>query len=532
MTMFHNLFTFLFTLSLQTQITNASFHHHKRRLAKNNNGDPKHGNYCTLTRHWHLSVGDDPSTSMIVSFSSHPKCAKSSAPVGAVLIGKEPNKADFVILEQNDARMYNATYPNKKKGSLYTSDYYHHVTVDGLDPNTRYYYRCVTVPSVLVDNIANEEMEDAERGLRQQHWDMTSTIAADLAERRRRYLKGGEDNDGAPSFVTAPAPGNDSRVKFVIMGDLGERTHSYETVAYLDAHREGINAILLVGDIAYTQNDHDIWDKWFDMLDATSFASEIPLQIATGNHDIEQDVETLDIFVAFENRFLMPQVQPAIIETMKGPIDKSLVDYPLPYDFGNAYYAFTYGPARHIVLSSYSNMDPGSKQYTWLVDQLNEVDRSVTPWLFVSLHCPIYNSFRLHRREPQLLHAKRFLEPLFVSHHVNIVFAGHVHAYMRTKPVIYDEVNDAGPIYVIVGNGGRQANAPYHRDEAEDWVLLRDHAEFGYGVLDIINSTHAFWEWEQTGFNAPEEAGKLGRYEPIEGQSDRGYVQNQFFLKK
>ena len=73
--------------------------------------------------------------------------------------------------------------------------------------------------------------------------------------------------------------------------------------------------------------------------------------------------------------------------------------YPLPYEWGNAYYAFTYGPARHIIVCAYSDMSPGSTQHTWLENELASIDRERTPWVLLTIHVPLYNTFALHHHD-------------------------------------------------------------------------------------------------------------------------------------
>jgi predicted phosphodiesterase len=45
------------------------------------------------------------------------------------------------------------------------------------------------------------------------------------------------------------------------------------------------------------------------------------------------------------------------------------------------------------------------------------------------MHCPFYNTFASHQHEKQEEQMKQHLEPLFVRFEVNIVVAGHTHAY-------------------------------------------------------------------------------------------------------
>jgi 2',3'-cyclic-nucleotide 2'-phosphodiesterase (5'-nucleotidase family) len=60
---------------------------------------------------------------------------------------------------------------------------------------------------------------------------------------------------------------------------------------------------------------------------------------------------------------------------------------------------------------------------------LAKVDRKKTPWLIVLLHAPWYNSNWAHQGEGDSMMAA--MEPLLYAAHVDMVIAGHVHAYER-----------------------------------------------------------------------------------------------------
>jgi hypothetical protein len=72
--------------------------------------------------------------------------------------------------------------------------------------------------------------------------------------------------------------------------------------------------------------------------------------------DIDKQENGNEIFQAYETRFRMPQVHPPELGVYNRPLGYLNMDaarYPLPYEWGNAYYSFVYGPAIHIVLSAY-----------------------------------------------------------------------------------------------------------------------------------------------------------------------------------
>ena len=146
--------------------------------------------------------------------------------------------------------------------------------------------------------------------------------------------------------------------------------------------------------IALWYQDHRQWDTFFDFLDDYPIAEHVPIQIVPGNHDIDKYKEGKDIFLAYEHRFRMPRVKAPELGLYEGPLVNVQLDmdkppYPLPYEWGNAYYAYSYGPARFIMISSYSAMEPGSKQHSWILEELKAIDRSVTPWVIAVLHTPL-----------------------------------------------------------------------------------------------------------------------------------------------
>ena len=239
-------------------------------------------------------------------------------------------------------------------------------------------------------------------------------------------------------------------------------------------------------------------------------------------------IHIIQIAQGYENRFHMPQIRPPIKElaSLKGfTIDGQPKDF-VQYEYGNAYYSFTFGPSKHIVLSSFSSFREGSLQYDWLLSELKSVNRSITPWLIVMLHCPVYTTFKTHHKEMFVTEAQVILEPLFVDYTVNFVIAGHIHAYMRTHPMAFSRRNPRGPIHIIQGNGGKGVGQKYNNETAEEWVAMRDQSQYGYGTLELFNNTHAMWRWIKTGYD------ENGEFEPDLNLHDEILVMNQLYAEE
>ena len=525
-----------------------------------NNGHV-HPRHCGGTvRHVHIAVGQNPATEMIISFASVPSIYE--PPIGAVLIGTSPDDLNVLHMESERAVGYNLTVPTRQANyetDMYYSPSYHHITITGLQPATTYYYKPVIHSNLRP--FTKYEHKKVTKEFMNQHSDLEyveNFIYDDEGinrENGQRILTALFPYDGTihecpspnkiRSFSTAPAPYDPTTaaataytpVSFAIVGDLGQFPHSQETFARLISSKNDIDSIILAGDIAYPNMDHQQWDTFFDFLDDFPIVDRKPMQIVPGNHDIDKVEHGKEIFLAYEYRFRMPRVHPPQLGLYDGPdgyLNMDVPPYPLPYEWGNAYYAYTYGPVRFIMISSYSSILPGSIQHTWVQEELAAVDRVITPWVVAVLHTPMYNTFALHRHDEQIFAVKEHLEPLLVEHKVNMVFTGHIHAYLRTTNVRNDGIIDpTGPIHITVGAGGRKCEAPFMNEEPEPWVEVRDATIYGYGMFRVMNQTHAQWDWVHTGLSEEHTVNSVHKSAatlPPGPATDRVLIANQYFL--
>lgn len=99
-------------------------------------------------------------------------------------------------------------------------------------------------------------------------------------------------------------------------------------------------------------------------------------------------------------------------------------------------------------------------------------------------------------------------EPFFVEYEVDVVFAGHVHAYERSKRVsniAYNitngmckpAYNKSAPIYITIGDGGNQEGLVTELTEPQPSYSAFREPSFGHGILSIKNRTHAYFSWHR-----------------------------------
>ncbi len=81
----------------------------------------------------------------------------------------------------------------------------------------------------------------------------------------------------------------------------------------------------------------------------------------------------------------------------------------------------------------------GTENFTpqcgWLQTEFSTVTRNVTPWLTVLLCCPWYNSNAANYMQGESMRV--VFEHMSVTNQVDVVFAGHVHAYERTLSPLF-----------------------------------------------------------------------------------------------
>ncbi|KAL0334693.1 UNVERIFIED_CONTAM: Purple acid phosphatase 2 [Sesamum radiatum] len=271
-------------------------------------------------------------------------------------------------------------------------------------------------------------------------------------------------------FTTPPAVGPDVPYTFGLIGDLGQSYDSNRTLTHYERNPAKGQTVLFVGDLSYADNypNHDNvrWDTWGRFVERS--VAYQPWIWTAGNHEIDFAPEI------GETKPFKPYTH--VIVSLTKPLTVLLL-------------SGKYTP-----------------QYKWLEDELPKVNRSETPWLIVLMHSPWYNSYNYHYMEGETMRV--MYEPWFVQYKVDVVFAGHVHAYERSERVsniAYNIVNgicspvsdQSAPVYITIGDGGNLEGLATNMSEPQPKYSAFREASFGHATFAIKNRTHAYYSWHR-----------------------------------
>ncbi|MFN8344801.1 MAG: metallophosphoesterase family protein [Spirosomataceae bacterium] len=171
----------------------------------------------------------------------------------------------------------------------------------------------------------------------------------------------------------------------------------------------------IIGDLVSTGLNRDEWDEFFHH--SGTIFSQKPLMPIPGNHDSQDGLGA----AMYQNLFSLPGNGPK-----KLPTERT--------------YAFHYQNALFVMIDgTFSNTD----QTAWIENQLAQ---SKAKWKFVMLHFPPYNF------EEDYAQIRKEWGVLFDRYHVDMVMSGHIHYYMRSKPIYAEKIVDSpaqGTIYTI-----------------------------------------------------------------------------------
>ena len=233
-------------------------------------------------------------------------------------------------------------------------------------------------------------------------------------------------------------------VRFVMIGDLANGKSEQNAVAF-QMWQARPEFLVALGDIVYSagrvsQYMHHFWTTYNDVAapspkTGAPLMKSIPFYPVIGNHDADMArlPDTPDALGAFYF-FHGPENGPGL-----GPWNTPLgKDAKVAATFraaaGPSYpalniYSFDYGPAHFLMLDTNGYNTASFMQLAPWVEK--DLKASRQPWKFVCMHAPAFHTSPQHYTEQKM----RLLEPVFEANGVDVVFAGHVHNYQRSKPL-------------------------------------------------------------------------------------------------
>ncbi|KAH6762206.1 purple acid phosphatase 22 [Perilla frutescens var. hirtella] len=269
------------------------------------------------------------------------------------------------------------------------------------------------------------------------------------------------------SFRTPPST---FPVEFAVAGDLGQTEWTESTLAHVGAR--DYDVFLLPGDLSYADTQQPLWDSFGRLVEP--YASTRPWMVTEGNHEIEIfPIIYPQGFKAYNARWVMP--------------------YQESKSTSNLYYSFDVAGVHVVMLGSYTDFDSNSDQYKWLQADLASVDRPKTPWIFALIHAPWYNSNSAHTAEGETMRVA--IEDILYRARVDLVLAGHVHAYERFTRVYDNKADQCGPVHLTIGDGGNREGLALTFENPSPSISMFREASFGHGRLRVFNATHAHWSW-------------------------------------
>ncbi len=304
-------------------------------------------------------------------------------------------------------------------------------------------------------------------------------------------VKAGDRIIRQSSFRTRPTP--DKSARLVLVGDMATGKAPQKAIAW-QIQKEKPEALIALGDIVYPtgrvlQYMNYFWNTYNDVKEpgpanGAPLMASIPFYPLLGNHDIGARFPTTqDALGAFY--FFYPPTQgpgegswstPLGTDTSAVAKFKTINKHSYP---SLDAYSFDYGSAHFLILNNNksSNMD-SAELLKWAKSDLTKTKQ---PWKFVCYHVPAFHSSKQHYSEQQ----SRSWNPMFEECGVDIVFAGHVHNYQRSHPLLFKpegkrnnkgrvdgtftidnsfdgekNTNPKGVIHVVAGGGGASLYLP------------------------------------------------------------------------
>src|SRR5437870_452673 len=277
-----------------------------------------------------------------------------------------------------------------------------------------------------------------------------------------------------PNFTAA------NSFSIALVGDLGCGVSGNKTLAQIHELKPSVDRLFLLGDYSY-RND---WKCFQNQLIGQGVDGLVHgpnnsfKDVVVGNHEYPSGN--------------LVHLDPAGRSDFINYFD--LVNQP-----GSNNYSFDYRGIHFTILDTGGDkgeglFSTGSEAYKFLAEDLRKsAQNATTQWRIVLLHRPVYASLNSGHASNALIIDG--MHPLLDRYNVDLVFNGHIHAYERTYPIMYNEGDSSRPIktvrgnvsafddpdgeiFLTVGEGGYSHSKWIGIDPS--WVAYRDDNNYGF----------------------------------------------------
>ena len=231
--------------------------------------------------------------------------------------------------------------------------------------------------------------------------------------------------------------------RFIMIGDLADGKASQNVIAYQMSLQKPHYTVLL-GDIIYPSGRLYHYMKYFwstytnptepSEKNGAPLMASVPFYAVLGNHDayVAKLPAYADAYAAYyffnapQNGLAEGVWNTALPKSEAASKFRSLAGKNYP---ALGFYSFDYGAAHVVVIdNSGGGKSDDPAVMAWLDQDLKATKQ---PWKFVTMHVPPFQVTVSHYGDQR----QRKFAPIFEANGVDVVFAGHVHNFQRSKPL-------------------------------------------------------------------------------------------------
>jgi hypothetical protein len=257
------------------------------------------------------------------------------------------------------------------------------------------------------------------------------------------------------TFTTS---GNSDSFSFIWFGDTHHSQEWGKLINMAFESHPDAAFYSIAGDLVSEGLYRDQWDDLFEF--SKNVICQRPLMSVVGNHDTRLGLGSQ----MYRDLFSYPKNGPNGVHKENT-------------------YSFTYKNALFLMIDATAPVDA---QTEWIEEQLKNTSAT---WKFAEFHFPPYNW------EEPYFNIQKAWGPLFDKYHVDMVFGGHIHYYMRSKPMkagkVVDSYNDGTAYIISIGIPSKTEN---YTDEPYAEVRKMEGQYYQYLTLDGNHLTYSAYD--------------------------------------